>query len=58
MVYPSELAYSLFVERMFPTATTAIHIKNIKLRNLKDTLALRAILFIFSFQIKKMAKND
>ncbi|MFV8353257.1 SGNH/GDSL hydrolase family protein [Flavobacterium sp. XS2P14] len=24
-LHPSELAYSLFVERMFPTATTAIH---------------------------------
>jgi hypothetical protein len=57
MVYPSELAYSLFIERMFNSDYCNSQLKNIKLRNLKDTLALRAILFIFSFQIK-MASQE
>jgi hypothetical protein len=34
-------------------------IKNIKLRNLKDTLALKAIFLSLVFKLKKMAcKND
>jgi hypothetical protein len=54
MVYP-ELAYSLFVEQY--RQLLQFWLKNINYET-KDTLALRAILFIFSFQIKKWLRND
>jgi hypothetical protein len=46
MVYPSELAYSLFVEQNVPAAYCNSQLKNTTITKPKDTLALRAILFL------------
>jgi hypothetical protein len=44
--YPSELAYSLFVEQNVTSSYCNSQLKNITITKPKDTLALRAILFL------------